>query len=445
MKLRLRSLFLCVAIALLIVSGWQNDCFAQARLVLGNTTPVYMVMNSNSVVGGNPIYLVVGDATGNDLPNTITRNSGWIISEGENNILKWYIGNNIANYTVPWGYSTTNYIPLQMNKTNGGTANAYFQFSTYHTTHDNSSMMPSGMTSCNSPSCGNCNAEDWMVDRFWMIDNSNYGGGLPQVDLTLYYVDGGSGNPEVFTAGTQNTNISGAGESNLQMESYNSGAGAWTGTLYGTDYPGSDYVGSPGNSIAPTKLYKWWAIVDKAHPLPVTWLDVSAECNHENIAIRWSTASEQNSNYFTVERSLDGTDFSAIATKTAAGNSSTVKNYSAVDTDPYSGTSFYRVSETDFNGSVIYSSVISVSGCADDEVAAYGSGDNVAINIIAVKDGQYNIELYDILGQKVMNEIKNVTAGSNSLKLTPDNIASAIYVVRICSSNNVVTKKVLLR
>ena len=163
------------------------------------------------------------------------------------------------------------------------------------------------------------------------------------------------------------------------------------------------------------------------------------------MTITWSTASEQNSDYFTVEKSLDGTDFTTVATVKAAGNSSTTKNYSAVDYETYSGTSFYRVKETDFNGDFSYSSMITVTGCNNDNIIIYGTDGGASININALEDGQYNIEMYDLLGQKLVNEIKNVAVGSNHIKFSPNDLASAIYVVKVYNDKNIVTKKVFIR
>jgi hypothetical protein len=283
-----------------------------------------------------------------------------------------------------------------------------------------------------------------MVDRFWMIDNSNYvSGTLPDVKLTFTYIDNAA-SPEVFTAGTQNTNMTAALESNLEAESYNGPANKWTGVTYGADNTAANTVG-PTVTIPNTKLYQWWSLVDKAHPLPVSWLDVSAECIQGNMTIKWSTATEQNSDYFTLEKSLDGTNFTTVATMKAAGNSNTAKNYSAVDYDAYSGTSFYRVKETDFNGDFSYSSIITVSGCNRDNIVIYSTEGGASININALEDGQYNIEMYDLLGKKIVNEVKNVYAGSNHIKFAPDNVASAIYVVKVYNSSNIISKKVFIR
>lgn len=253
---------------ILLLTAGNNFAQTPARIVFGTTSDAYMVMSSNAVTGGNPIYLVIGDKTAQSPANTITRTTnGGIISNGENNIVKWYVGSGTGAYTVPWAYGTiaslaSNYIPFTFNITSGGTANnsitdRFLNLSTYRTTWDNSSMKPAGVLNCFSPSC-NCDASKYMVDRFWQIDNSSYGvgGGVPTGDLTFYYVDGGGVNPEVTTAG--NIFL----ESDLQAESYNSNSNLWAGNTYGADNTVTNDVTGTGNIAAPF-LYRWWTLVDK--------------------------------------------------------------------------------------------------------------------------------------------------------------------------------------
>ena len=443
MKSKLLRIIIPVFVLLLIVVG-RNHSFAQARLVLGATATY---INISGGTAGTPIYLVIGDATANAATNTIARTAGWIISEGEFNYVKWNVGSSAsAGYVVPWGYSTTTYMPLQFDLSTGGTEAAgagTLAFSTYRTPANNTPFPTSPAVTNMSSSAGGGPLST--IDRFWSIDATGYSAGLkPLLGNVNFYYD----NAEVNLAG--NTGI--AAETNLQAQRYNSTTNSWEAAtfLQGTDfaagpYPGGDYVQVTG-PISDANLYKWWTLVDKFKPLPVEFIDLSAECSHSSVVVKWSTASEQNSDYFTIERSLDGTNFAPVGNNIpASGNSSTVKNYSAVDYDSYSGTAFYRVKETDFNGAFYYSSTLTASGCSGDDIIIYGEDGGAGISINAETDGQYNIEMYDMLGQKLVSELKNVAAGNNPIKLNVGNISSAVYVIKVYNSQNVVAKKIFIR
>ncbi|MFN6037964.1 MAG: hypothetical protein ACK452_05815, partial [Bacteroidota bacterium] len=69
-------------------------------------------------------------------------------------------------------------------------------------------------------------------------------------------------------------------------------------------------------------------------PLPIELLTFEASENGNDIELNWSTASEQNNNFYTIERSANGIDFipvGIIASKAPNGNSSTQLNYSYID------------------------------------------------------------------------------------------------------------------
>jgi hypothetical protein len=162
-------------------------------------------------------------------------------------------------------------------------------------------------------------------------------------------------------------------EANLQAQRWNSTIGDWQGGSWIKGTQSGNVVTLSGVGVAPAAadFFTWWTLVDKNFPLPVTWLDFSANCERGNIAIKWSTATEQNSDYFLLERSTDGNNFSSIGTVPAAKNSSTVKNYSFTDTDPLSGTAFYRITEVDLNGNRQSTNSVAVSSCSSDNIFVY--------------------------------------------------------------------------
>ena len=89
--------------------------------------------------------------------------------------------------------------------------------------------------------------------------------------------------------------------------------------------------------------------------LPVNWLWFTAQRKEGNVALQWRTANEQHNQHFILERSKDGQSFTAFQTVKAAGNGITSYTYTAIDQQPYAGTSFYRIQQVDKDGSIHYS------------------------------------------------------------------------------------------
>lgn len=66
--------------------------------------------------------------------------------------------------------------------------------------------------------------------------------------------------------------------------------------------------------------------------------------------LKWSTASEHNSDYFDIERSEDGEIWKSIASKQSAGNSTQTINYFYNDNYINKGIIYYRLKQVDFDG-----------------------------------------------------------------------------------------------
>jgi hypothetical protein len=95
--------------------------------------------------------------------------------------------------------------------------------------------------------------------------------------------------------------------------------------------------------------------------LPVTWLSVTAQPLYNHVMIQWSTSTETNNDFFTVEHSTDGSLFTELSQINGAGNSTVVQTYSYIHTEPASGTQYYRIRQTDFNGTFDFSDVVVVN------------------------------------------------------------------------------------
>ena len=98
-------------------------------------------------------------------------------------------------------------------------------------------------------------------------------------------------------------------------------------------------------------------------PLPIELLTFEAIENGNDVELNWSTASEQNNNFFTLERSYDGFEFSPIGIIPSGapnGNSSVQLNYSFTDKNADYGIIYYRLKQTDYDHTFSYSNLISV-------------------------------------------------------------------------------------
>jgi RHS repeat-associated protein len=95
--------------------------------------------------------------------------------------------------------------------------------------------------------------------------------------------------------------------------------------------------------------------------LPVSWLYFTGANQGNDNLLRWATASEQNTAYFEVERSPDGSRFKQIGKVAAAGSSSITSTYQYTDYNVHklgSHVQYYRLRQVDRDGKATYSNVV---------------------------------------------------------------------------------------
>jgi hypothetical protein len=174
-------------------------------------------------------------------------------------------------------------------------------------------------------------------------------------------------------------------------------------------------------------------------PLPVTLLDFFATVKSDHsVLLQWQTAQEENSNYFDVQRSATGSDYTFIGRMTAAGNSSLVKNYAFPDETPLAGTNYYRLKMVDLDGEYKYSNVVVVTGTTDEsdlEILGNPFTDQVKIKINQSKESNVTLTLIDMSGRIYKRQSYDALAGENFLGLYPtSSIPAGSYLLNIQSA-----------
>ncbi|MDO7846012.1 T9SS type A sorting domain-containing protein [Hymenobacter sp. M29] len=96
--------------------------------------------------------------------------------------------------------------------------------------------------------------------------------------------------------------------------------------------------------------------------LPVELTTFAARRAGDAVACTWNTATEKNSRDFTVERSRNGFTFERLGVVAAAGNSSSPRTYRFSDERPLAGLAYYRLRQTDLDGTEAFSSIVAVNG-----------------------------------------------------------------------------------
>lgn len=191
-------------------------------------------------------------------------------------------------------------------------------------------------------------------------------------------------------------------------------------------------------------------IVVNPSPLPVMLLYFKHEVNSKNeVILTWSTASEKNNDYFTVERSVDNNSFKEISRVKGSGTTSQTKVYTWVDKQPQNGTSYYRLKQTDFNGSYEVFAAIEVKVKRNDQTSRLNIYpnpfyDNFTVAFESEKPGIYQVQVLAQDGRLLKNQQIEAEEGMNRISLENINLQSGKYVVRVLGEENLAGSAVVV-
>jgi hypothetical protein len=163
--------------------------------------------------------------------------------------------------------------------------------------------------------------------------------------------------------------------------------------------------------------------------LPIQLSKFEAQQFTSNSIINWTTASEKNNDFFTIEISTNGIEWNTIYTCKGAGNSSSDKHYSFTDYNPYTSTVYYRLKQTDFDGTTSHSNIISVhqNGLKDIDILYTVNRTKNTLDILSpniqISDIE-QIEMYN-LGGALVFKTNNI---SHSINLP--NLPKGLYHIK---------------
>lgn len=178
-------------------------------------------------------------------------------------------------------------------------------------------------------------------------------------------------------------------------------------------------------------------------PLPVELISFNAQAMEREVKLSWSTASEINNDYFTLERSTDGRTFETIATILGHGTTTEISNYIHMDKNPVSGLNYYRLKQTDFDGKFSYSDVKSVDFRSGETVKVYPTVVSGVVTVEAENgfDGDLTIDIRDLTGKAYKTIF--ISSGSNKLEASLNDLTPGIYFVVVTTSTTTVTQKII--
>lgn len=194
-----------------------------------------------------------------------------------------------------------------------------------------------------------------------------------------------------------------------------------TGPSYTSDFCLDDFCFSSGGGCM---------------PLPIELLNFDAKLVGDEVICNWSTATEINTDYFVIQRTIDGVNFENIDSILAAETSYETLHYNLSDPNPLLGTSYYRLKQYDLDGSSETFPLSEVK-YRNLEVKVNQQGENLQVTLPSNVKG--TVQIIDMMGRIVFEENEGTY-----FELNTDNLPKGSYFLIVITNNDIYNKQLNL-
>jgi hypothetical protein len=158
--------------------------------------------------------------------------------------------------------------------------------------------------------------------------------------------------------------------------------------------------------------------------LPVELTNFKAKTVNNTTVLSWKTATETNNQGFTVERSANGTNFTAIGQVKGNGTSTVAHDYTFTDATPSVGSNYYRLRQTDLNGKETLSSVVSVL-FGKTGLVLKNSLVNSTLDVTVGEESATPLSIFNVSGQLIYT-----TKAQGTQSIDVSRFAAGLYIIR---------------
>ncbi len=184
--------------------------------------------------------------------------------------------------------------------------------------------------------------------------------------------------------------------------------------------------------------------------LPVKLISFEGKISEKDNILFWQTATEQNTNFFEIQRSYDGINFDAIGKVSATGNSNIIQNYNFTDKN-VSASTYYRLHIVDFDGKFENSNTVYLNRSSKDNsikgisnINLFPNPTNGAFEVSYENNNAETIifELTNHIGQRIFTSKKTQTQGLQTVQFDLSAMPSGFYILAIDDTSG---KRTVLR
>ena len=185
--------------------------------------------------------------------------------------------------------------------------------------------------------------------------------------------------------------------------------------------------------------------------LPIDLVSFEGKCENNETELEFVVASQENNDYFSIHRSENTTDWNLVGEIEGVGNTSTQMTYKWIDNNPISGTNYYRLSQTDYDGTSESFAPIVVT-CETAPIDGYSVYPNPADGLLNIdlelehnQGDDVSIEVIDINGKVIQLQQVQLTRGYNHLEVDLSEIPSGVYMINFAGTKDYIKESRIVK
>jgi FG-GAP-like repeat len=175
-----------------------------------------------------------------------------------------------------------------------------------------------------------------------------------------------------------------------------------------------------------------------SNPVPLQLLSFTGKLSDKNIVLNWTTTNEVNTDYFIVERSINGLSFSNDGTVSSMNNPSIIHNYQYQVKNPVNGLNYFRLKMVDKDGKFTYSNIIKIQTGAVNTFSVLSNPVKDNLSMTGLKRGA-TLALYDNAGRMLLQKIIQ----DQSLLMDISFLPSGVYYLNYSNKGLIENKKII--
>ncbi|SEP62026.1 T9SS type A sorting domain-containing protein [Neolewinella agarilytica] len=171
--------------------------------------------------------------------------------------------------------------------------------------------------------------------------------------------------------------------------------------------------------------------------LPVEWRSFGATAGAKKVVLQWETTHEPANAGFHIERSHEGLDWNVIGEQAPLSDNV----YDFIDEAPMAGDNYYRIHQTDFDGTITYSAVEVITFTADTRISVFPNPVTDAFTVLLPSAFGDNAELslFDATGREMSVKTLSASAG---IRIETGGLIPGLYLLRATSRDGKIRETV---